>query len=80
LVGGKGDCAKQGREAQKLLPVLDGVKTLRVSSVGPVILLRTEANLDVSERLMNNFPAEQAKGNPEEGKKGRRREAKILLT
>jgi hypothetical protein len=56
---------QKAKEDEKVLPLLDVVKTLRVSSQGPVIFLRANASLDVIERLMNNFSADQAEGTRE---------------
>jgi alkylhydroperoxidase family enzyme len=53
---------QQTKEDAKLLPLLDVVKTVRVTSQGSVILVRAEATLDVLERLMSNMPVEPGKG------------------
>jgi hypothetical protein len=49
---------QQAKEDPKLLPLVEVVKTLRVTSQGPVIVLRAEATLDTIERLMNTLPAD----------------------
>ncbi|MCI0639742.1 MAG: hypothetical protein L0Y72_24115 [Gemmataceae bacterium] len=50
---------QRAKEDQKLAPVVDIVKTLRISSQGSNILLRGEVSLDVIEKLMKNLPGGQ---------------------
>ncbi|MCI0376949.1 MAG: hypothetical protein L0215_05040 [Gemmataceae bacterium] len=49
----------RAKEDQKLAPVVDIVKTLRITSQGSNILLRGEVTLDVIEKLMKNLPGGQ---------------------
>jgi hypothetical protein len=48
--------AQKAKEDEKLAPIVDIAKTLRVTNQGSNVLLRGEASLDSIERLMKNLP------------------------
>ncbi|HZY87867.1 MAG TPA: hypothetical protein VFE78_23730 [Gemmataceae bacterium] len=47
---------QQARKDDRLLPVVEVVQSLRVTTAGPTILLRSEASLDAVEKLMSGLP------------------------
>jgi hypothetical protein len=56
---------QKAKEDNKLLPLVDVVKSLRITTQGPTLLLRGEASLNVNENLMSLLPGGPAEARRE---------------
>jgi hypothetical protein len=57
----KGVVTQKAKEDQKLMPLVDIVNTLRVTTMGSSVIFRGEASLDNIDKLIKNF--QQPRGN-----------------